>query len=314
MASRHQERARLTQPIFLRSILVSILVSATVLPAQDSIQPQLAAGELVRQTVGQEVAAAKGGGAKHMFRSEKRTPKGASTRLYVETNEAMAGMLVAVNGQPTTPQQQQAEDGHLDWLMNNPDQLRKKAAREKEDSARTLQIVKALPDAFRYEYDGIEPGTSTLGKVGDQLTRLKFTPNPSYSPPSHVEQVLAGMQGYLLIDTNARRIARIDGTLFREVSFGWGIIGHLDKGGHFRVQQADVGDGSWEITSMDLKITGKILMLKTISMISDETLSDFRRVPDTLSFAKGVAMLKAQQAKLEHPQIQEPSPQIESSH
>ncbi len=310
MYSRHQYRARLVQLTFF----VSTLAIATALPAQDSIQPQVPPGELVRQTVAREVAAAKGGGAKHMFRSEKRTPKGESTRLYVETNEAMAGLLVAVNGQPTTPQQQQAEDGHLDWLMNNPDQLRKKAAREKEDSARTLQIVRAFPDAFRYEYDGTEPGTSTIGKAGDQLTRLKFTPNPSYSPPSHVEQVLAGMQGYLLIDTTAHRIARIDGTLFREVSFGWGIIGHLDKGGHFRVQQADVGDGSWEITSMDLKITGKILMLKTISMISDETLSDFRRVPDPLSFAKGVEMLKAQQAKLKHPQTQESSTATEISH
>ena len=96
------------------------------------------------------------------------------------------------------------------------------------------------------------------------------------------------MQGYLADRSPLqRRIARIDGTLFREVSFGWGIFGHLDKGGHFRVQQADVGDGSWEITAMDLKITGKILMFKSISMISDETLSDFRRVPDTLYICEG---------------------------
>jgi hypothetical protein len=298
------------QPIFL----ISILAISTFLPAQDSIQPQLPAQELVRQAVAREVAAANASGAKHMFRSEKRTSKGTQTRLYVETNEAMAGMLVAVNGEPVSPQQQQAEVGHLDWLMNNPEQLRKKAAREKEDSERTLRMVKALPDAFRYEYDGTEPGNAALGKAGDQLTRLKFSPNPGYSPPSHVEQALAGMQGYLLIDTTARRIARIDGTLFREVSFGWGIIGHLDKGGHFRVQQADVGDGSWEITAMDLKITGKILMLKSISMISDETLGDFHRVSDTLSFAKGAEMLKAEQEKFAHLHIQETQQPVESSH
>jgi hypothetical protein len=309
MSSWHQDRASLIQPIFLVSILA--IGTAT---AQDSIQPQIPAGELVRQTVAREVAAANSGGAKHMFRSEKRTPKGTSTHLYVETNEAMAGMLIAVDGQPTSPQQQQAEDGHLDWLMNNPDQLRKKAAREKEDSARSLQIMKALPDAFRYEYDGTEPGNARVGKIGDQLTRLKFTPNPAYSPPSRVEQALVGMQGYLLIDTTARRNARIDGTLFREISFGWGIFGRLDKGGHFRVQQADVGDDSWEITAMDLKMTGKILLVKSISMISDETLSDFRRVPDKLSFAKGVEMLKAEQEKFAHLHTQETPAAIESSH
>ena len=61
--------------------------------------------------------------------------------------------------------------------------------------------------------------------------KLKFKPNPAYKPPSHVEQVLTGMQGELLIDKETRRLARIDGTLFQEVTFGWGILGHLNKGG-----------------------------------------------------------------------------------
>jgi hypothetical protein len=132
------------------------------------------------------------------------------------------------------------------------------------------------------------------------MVRLKFTPNPSYSPPSRVEQVLQGMQGYLVVDSTARRIARIDGTLFRDVTFGWGIIGHLDKGGHFRVQQADVGEGCWELTAMSLSMTGKILMFKSISMASDETFSGFRRVPDDLPFAKGVELLRTEQQKLAH--------------
>ncbi len=164
--------------------------------------------------------------------------------------------------------------------------------------------MKALPDAFRYEYDGTEPGTTTQGKAGDPLVRVKFTPNPSYSPPTRVEQVLGGMQGYLLIDTAQHRIARIDGTLFRDVNFGWGIFGHLDKGGQFRVQQADVGEGCWEITAMSLRITGKILMFKGISMISDEAFSDFQRVPDNLPFAKGADLLKTEQEKVTH--LQQP--------
>ena len=157
-----------------------------------------------------------------------------------------------------------------------------------------MRIVKALPYAFRYEYAGTENSDQYLGKIGDELVRLKFTPNPSYSPPTHVEQVLQGMQGYLLIDMDARRLARIDGNLFRDVSFGWGILGHLDRGGHFEVQQADVGDGAWEITKMNLRITGKILVFKSISMISDESFSDFRRVPSNLSFAGGAELLETE--------------------
>jgi hypothetical protein len=275
--------------------------------AQDPKPPEMPPGELVRAAVANEVAAANHAAVKHMFRSRKETPKGSQTRLYVETTSAMAGMLIAVNDHPMTPQQQQAETNHLAWLMGNPDQLRKKHAREKEDADRTLRIVKALPDAFLYEYAGTEESGVELGSEGAQLTRLKFTPNPGYSPPSRVEQVLPGMQGYLLIDSKSKRIACIDGTLFRDVTFGWGIIGHLDKGGHFRVQQADVGDGSWDITEMSLSITGKILLFKSLSMVSDEVFSDFRRVPDDLSFAQGVKLLKAEQEKLAHNHAPEPA-------
>ena len=245
-----------------------------------------------------------------MFRSRRTSPKGSQTRIYVETKDALAAMMIANNDQPLTAEQQQAENNHLAWLMNNPDQLRKKAAHEKEDEERTLRIVKALPDAFQYEYAGTENGEAGLGLAGSELVKLKFTPNPSYAPPSRVEEVLAGMQGELLIDRTARRIARIDGTLFREVSFGWGIIGHLNKGGHFRVQQGDLGlgDGAWGITEMSLNMTGKILLFKGLNLVSDEVLSDFQRMPDNLTFAQGVEMLKIEQEKIAHSVGRSPQP------
>ena len=287
-------------------ICTLILPAVSVSRAQQTQAPETPAGDVVRQAVAREVAAANKPSAKFMFRSRKQTPKGSQIHLYVETNDALAGMLVAVNDQPISAQQQEQEHGHLQWLINNPDQLRKKQAREHDDAERTLRIVKALPDAFRYEYVPLEAGDSEMGKPGDKMVRLKFAPNPAYSPPSHVEQVLQGMQGYLVINSTAQRLARIDGSLFRDVSFGWGILGHLDKGGHFRVQQAEVGDGCWELTAMSLKMTGKILVFKSISMTSDEVFSDFQRVPDNLPFAMGVELLKSQQEKLAHNHVPDP--------
>lgn len=284
---------------FIAGAIMATLATTAALSAQESKSPEIAPAELVRATVQNEVATSNHREGLHMFRSYRKTPKGSQTRLYVETKDALAAKLIAVNDQPLTAEQQQSEANHLAWLVNNPEQLRKKAAREKEDEERTLRIVKALPDAFCYEYAGTADSASGLGKTGDQLVRLKFTPNPAYRPPSRVEEVLAGMQGELLIDPQVRRLARIDGTLFREVTFGWGIIGHLNKGGRFRVQQADLGlgDGAWGITDLSLNITGKILMFKGISMVSEEILSGFQKMPENLTFAQGVEKLKMQEEK-----------------
>jgi hypothetical protein len=277
------------------AVLLGVLLSGTgAASTADSTSPI----ELVRAAVANEVAAGNDNSIKHMFRSRKQTPQGSQTRLYVETQSAMAGMTIAYNDQPLTPEQMQGEENHLAGLVGDPEQLSHKHSQEQQTAERTLRIVKALPDAFLYDYDGEERGAADLGKEGNQLVRLKFRPNPAYEPPSRVEQVLEGMQGVVLIDSASRRIARIDGTLFKEVGFGWGILGHLDKGGHFLVEQRDVGDGSWDISRMSLSFIGKILFFKGISIKSEEVFSDFRRVPADTTFAQGVEILKAEEAKL----------------
>jgi hypothetical protein len=290
--------AKMITRILIVPWLISVLVgaSASNLFADDQ---QLTPIQLVRKTVANESAAGNSNGIKHMFRDRKQTAKGSQTRIYVETRDAMAGMTVAYDDKPLNPKQLQDEEGRLAGLESNPDQLKRKQRDQKEDADRTMRIVKALPDAFEYQYDGTVPGSASIGRDGVELVRLKFHPNPAYRPPSHVEDVLLGMAGTVLIDPAEHRIAEIDGTLLQSVSFGWGILGHLDRGGHFLVDQADVGDDSWEISRMSLKFNGKMLLFKSLAIDSDEVFSHFRRVPNDTTFAQGVEMLKAEGVRLQ---------------
>ncbi|HXR16721.1 MAG TPA: hypothetical protein VN777_11035 [Terriglobales bacterium] len=253
--------------------------------------------ELVRRTVQRDIAAGNSD-TKAMFMDRKETPHGSQTKLVVETRAGMAGLIISFNDKPLTPEQRQAEDARLSGLMRDPEQLKRKQRTEKEDAERATRIIKALPDAFLYEFDGTVVGNQEVGKVGDQLVRLKFRPNPQYSPPSHVEQVLTGMQGYLLIDANQHRIAKMDATLSKEVGFGWGILGHLDRGGHFLIEQAQVIQGDWELTRMSLSFTGKELLFKSLNIKSDEVFSNFLPVPPNLSFAEGVELLKKHEGEV----------------
>jgi len=274
-------------------ILLLTATSFTGQPAKVSSYRDPA--ELVRKAVQNEIKAANDDSARFLFRGTKTTPQGSTTFLYVETKEATAGLVIAYNGNPLTPEQRHAEEARVERFINHPEELKKKREQERASAERTLRIVRALPDAFLFEYDGEEQGSEGIGRAGETLVKLKFRPNPHYQPPSHVEEVLTGMQGYVLVDAAHYRLASIDGTLFKEVGFGWGILGHLDRGGRFTVQQQEVGDDVWEISSVRLRFTGKVLLFKTLHIVSTETFSGFKRVPPDLTFAQAVELLKKEE-------------------
>jgi hypothetical protein len=99
------------------------------------------------------------------------------------------------------------------------------------------------------------------------------------------------MEGDMLIDKQAMRIAKIDGTLFKDVDFGWGILGKLYKGGKFRIVQKDIGGGHWEEVEETLKFFGKILLIKSLTVWSSETMTDFRPISPNLTTAQALDLL-----------------------
>jgi hypothetical protein len=254
--------------------------------------------DLVRKAVENEIKAANDDTAHFLFRGTKTTPQGSTTRLYVESNEATAGLVVAYNGKPLTAEQRHEEEAHVERFVKNPEELKRKREQERQNAERTLRIIRAMPDAFLFEYAGDEQGSEGIGRAGGPLVKLKFRPNPHYAPPSRVEEVLTGMEGYVLVDATHYRIASIDGTLFKEVGFGWGILGHLDRGGRFMVQQQEVADNLWEISSMTLSFTGKILLFKNLSISSTEIFSGFKQAPSNLTFARALELLKKEESTM----------------
>jgi hypothetical protein len=288
-------RSSLRAPIALGAVCILLFSSSLVVGQPPSISATLDPVELLRKSVQNEVKSANDDSTRFLFRGIKTTPKGSTTRIYVETKDATAGMVVAYNGNPLTSEQRRDEEARFGRFATNPEELRKKRQQEKENAENSLRITRALPEAFLYEYAGEEQGSPGMGRPGSTLVKLKFQPNPKYEPPSRVEEILTGMQGYILLDPVHHRIASIDGTFFKEVGFGWGILGHLDRGGRFFVQQQQVDDNLWEISSMTLNFTGRILMFKSLNINSTEVFSGFKRVPSDISFAQALELLKKEQ-------------------
>jgi len=226
----------------------------------------------------------------YSFRQRTEKPKETTVKQMVELPDGVVGRIILINDKPLTPQQERNEDSRVNRLLD-PQQWRDKVKEQKEDEQRTTRMVQALPDAFIYTY-------AQTPKSGSLVT-LSFKPNPNFDPPSRETLVFQGMEGTVVVDTAAMRLAKVDGTMMRDVNIGWGILGHLDRGGHFYVEQAPVDGDHWDMVKMKLDFTGKALIFKTIRIKQTQTLSDFHRV-EKMKMPEAIAYLKKTATSVEN--------------
>jgi hypothetical protein len=280
-------RRRHRHPVSTTALLLAIVTClAGALGAADGLRSEAAMPpvELVRQAIANEMENPKSARF-YMWMDCVVKPKGSETKQMVETPDGIIGRLVAINDKPLTAEQRQADDNRINRLLD-PAKMREKASRQKADEQHSQRLLRALPTAFNYAYAGAETTPQ-----GHPVVKLDFSPNPNFVPSDRETQVFQGMHGQVWIDTRIMRLAKIDGTLFRDVDFGWGVLGRLYKGGRFIVEQADVGNGHWDTTRMELKLDGKILMMKRLHIEETETEWDFRPVPK-LNVRQALEMLR----------------------
>ena len=249
-------------------------------------QPQLPPDEMVRKTVANELEAANDPGH-YLYRLLKETPSLSETDAVVETKDWLIKRRLLLDGKPLTLKEREVEERMLQSLILDPQKLRKLREEQSRHERRVRELVQALPEAFRYEYDGVEQSETRT-----QLIRLRFHPNAAFDPPSRELQILRGMEGTMLVDAAVHRLVRVQARLVRRVKFGWGILGHLDEGGRFLMEQRDVGVGRWQVTVLVLHFTGKIFFFKTINIDSTVRTSDFRRIEEGLTLLQGLELLR----------------------
>ncbi len=248
-------------------------------------KPDISPQELVRQASRNEIKASD---VQYyaMFKDTTDYKDHSITKEIVRTKDGGLTSTLLLNGRPLTAEERQKDNEKLEKFANDLAARRKRRDSNKEDDKRAETMLSSLPDAFLYTYVSTDHGPN-----GEELVHLKFKPNPNFTPPNHETAVYQGMEGDMIIDRKAARIAKIDGTLFKDVDFGWGILGKLYKGGKFIIVQRDVGGGHWEEVQETLQFYGKVLMIKPLTIWSTETMTDFRPVPSDLTTAQALELL-----------------------
>jgi hypothetical protein len=225
-------------------------------------------------------------GRSFSYRQHKVDPKGSMVKEIVETKDGDVARLIEKDGKPLPPEEEQAEIDRLNNLLAHPEVQEHRHKKEQEDSARGDEMVRMLPDAFLFTFDGMVEGPNGL------CYRLKFRPNPAFTPPDREGEVYHGMVGELWVDQAQLRLVKIDAHLISDVNFGWGVLGRLYKGGSILVQNADVGLHHWETIHMKLNLRGKLLMLKSVDFSTTEDFSDFKIQPQELGYQEAIRLLQ----------------------
>jgi hypothetical protein len=268
---------------FCAPVLAQQIQAPSFVQAQEVVR-STPAGQLVAEVVKNELSAH--GEGRFMYRDQRTSPEGEKTKELVETDAGVVARLIAINGQPLTPQQRAEEEARLQDLSQHPERQRQRQREQQQDDEQVRKLFAELPKAFHYQYEGTDEGKS------GELIRLGFTADTQYQPSSRETSVFKAMSGKLWVAIPDYRLARIEATLFRDVTFGWGLFGRLDKGGHFFVEQSKIGPQRWETTYMNLQFTGKILLFKTLNLCQVDRLSDFHAVPGGLTLTQGIELLE----------------------
>lgn len=214
--------------------------------------------------------------------------KGDHVRDVIESRDGTVARLILRDGKPLTEEQDKNERQRLNDMLKDPEGFARHI--KDSDSGKKIadQLIRLMPDAMIYTY---VPGQPQTGKHPD-LTEIviDYEPNPKFHPPNTTAEALTGLRGRAWIDSKSKQVVRMEGTVFRGVNFGWGMLAHIYPGGQLMVEQQDAGNGRWIFTHFVERITVRALMVKTLKINTDIDAWDFQPVP-SMSYQEAIQLL-----------------------
>lgn len=288
----------LLNPMNLRRLMIAAVLAVSTAAAaqyQSSVAPVVPAGELIKSVVANELRDRELL-RKWMYAIEKRVGNQSLTEEQVETRNGPVYRVLAMDGIALTPDQRQQDNARIDRLLHDTSQQAKLKQQYEDDEQKLEKLMRVMPQAFLYDYDGVD-GT---------FVRLKFRPDPSYNPPDYEARVVHSLAGTVLLDAQQKRLAKLSGQLINGVNFGFGIFGHIDSGGTIEVGRTQVGPSQWKTALLNIQLSGRLIFFKTIDKHQYEVRSNFRAVPGDLSLSDANQLLVS-------PMFHPPVPEIRRS-
>ncbi len=261
--------------------LIAVLLAFTSSLAIASDLPK-DARTYVREVVTNELAADASDHSRWMYRDENSAPNNNTVKIVIQTAQGDLSKTLERDGRPLTQEQQKADEQRMDAFVQDASLQQRQKQDHQRDAEKANALTKMLPDAFLWTF---------AGENGAEAT-LHFKPDPQFDAPTREARVFAAMQGTMVINTEQKRIQELKGALTRDVNFGYGLLGKLQKGGTFEIERQEIAPRIWAITATHVHIHGHALIFKSISEEQDEVTSHYHPTPPSLSLDAAAKMLK----------------------
>jgi hypothetical protein len=249
--------------------VLSILLGIRALPlfAQSSQADPLQA---VRAAVHAEMEANHTDRSIWTYQDHDAVPGKDATYTTIETRQGTLRRLIALDGQPLSPDATQGETQRIDHYVHDPSAQARARKNGAHDDAQASELLTMLPEAFIW----------TVVSQSPEFLTLNFRPNPSFDPPNIEARIMGTMGGQMLIARDGNRIRTLKGQLTQNVSIGFGLI-KMYRGGVFDIERRQVGGGHWQITETHVHIGGHALLFKNIGQQEDEVKTDWKPSNDS---------------------------------
>jgi len=200
--------------------------------------------------------------------------RGDQVRDVIESKDGTVARLILKDGKPLTAEQDKAERQRLNDMLASPAAYAKHVKNGESEKSMADKLIPLMPDAMTNTYTPGQPQSGRNGGAPEIV--LDYKPNPKFVPPSTQAQALTGLQGRVWIDAKTHYVVRMEGTIFRPVNFGWGMLAHIYPGGKVEMDQTNVGGNRWIFTDFSMQLSVRALMVKKLDIRSSARTSNYQ--------------------------------------
>jgi hypothetical protein len=180
-------------------------------------------------------------------------------------NGARFEQLMEHNGQPPSAEQERKRGEDLEKLKHET--LEQQAERLRKDQE-NRSFLRDLLKAFDFQLVGEEIADGRPAYV------LHATPHPGYQAHGKFGKIFSNVEGKLWVDKQDFGWIKVDGEVTHSFSMGL-FVARVQRGSHIILEETCVGDSVWVPKRLQMRLSARILLLKSLDIDRILTYSDY---------------------------------------